>query len=61
MRVAVVVTCFNDTLFPGIGRAVVQVLERLGVQVEFPLLDHEEPIIDVGAGWSTLRWIARGG
>jgi len=29
------ITCFNDTLFPQTGRAVVAVLERLGVQVEF--------------------------
>src|SRR3712207_420902 len=37
MRVALFVTCFNDTLFPSTGRAVVEVLERLGREVEFPL------------------------
>ena len=37
MRVALFITCFNDTLFPETGRATVQVLERLGVQVDFPL------------------------
>jgi L-lactate dehydrogenase complex protein LldE len=37
MRVALFVTCFNDTLFPEAGRAVVTVLERLGCVVEFPL------------------------
>jgi L-lactate dehydrogenase complex protein LldE len=37
MRVALFVTCFNDTLFPGTGRAVVGVLERLGHMVSFPL------------------------
>jgi L-lactate dehydrogenase complex protein LldE len=37
MRVALFVTCFNDTLFPQTGRAVVELLERLGCQVEFPL------------------------
>ena len=37
MRVALFVTCFNDTLFPEAGRAVVEVLERVGVQVDFPL------------------------
>ncbi len=37
MRVALFITCFNDTLFPGTGRAVVRLLERLGHQVEFPL------------------------
>ncbi len=36
MRVALFVTCFNDTLFPGTGRAVVEVLERLGHEVTFP-------------------------
>jgi L-lactate dehydrogenase complex protein LldE len=37
VRVAVFVTCFNDTLFPDTGRAVVSLLERLGCSVEFPL------------------------
>jgi hypothetical protein len=36
VRVALFITCFNDTLFPRTGQAVVQVLERLGHQVEFP-------------------------
>jgi len=36
VRAALFITCFNDTLFPGTGRAVVELLERLGVQVEFP-------------------------
>ncbi|MGH3145664.1 MAG: (Fe-S)-binding protein [Rubrobacter sp.] len=35
-RVALFITCFNDTLFPETGRATVEVLERLGVGVEFP-------------------------
>ena len=37
MRVSLFVTCFNDTLFPQTGRAVVRLLERLGCQVDFPL------------------------
>jgi L-lactate dehydrogenase complex protein LldE len=37
MRVALFITCFNDTLFPETGQAVVRLLERLGHQVEFPL------------------------
>ncbi len=37
MRVALFITCFNDTLFPAAGRAVVEVLERVGCEVEFPL------------------------
>ena len=31
------VTCINDALYPDTGRAVVTLLERLGVQVDFPL------------------------
>jgi L-lactate dehydrogenase complex protein LldE len=37
MKVALFITCFNDTLFPGAGKAVVELLERLGCSVEFPL------------------------
>ena len=37
MRVSLFVTCFNDTLFPQTGRAVVTLLERLGCDVDFPL------------------------
>jgi len=37
MRVALFITCFNDTLFPATGRATVEVLERLGMEVDFPL------------------------
>jgi L-lactate dehydrogenase complex protein LldE len=36
MRVALFITCFNDTLFPATGRAVVELLERLGCEVAFP-------------------------
>ena len=36
MRVALFITCFNDTLFPEVGQAVVAVLERLRHTVEFP-------------------------
>lgn len=37
MRVALFITCFNDTLFPDTGRATVKVLERLGHEVAFPM------------------------
>ena len=37
MRVALFITCVNDTLFPDTGRATVRVLERLGHEVVFPL------------------------
>ncbi|OKH99145.1 Fe-S oxidoreductase [Streptomyces sp. CB02923] len=36
MRVALFVTCINDTLYPDTGRAVITLLERLGVEVGFP-------------------------
>ena len=35
MQIALFITCYNDTLFPETGKAVVTVLERLGHQVEF--------------------------
>ncbi|MFI8348028.1 (Fe-S)-binding protein [Streptomyces sp. NPDC085596] len=37
MRVALFLTCVNDTLYPDTGRAVVRLLSRLGVDVDFPL------------------------
>src|SRR5215218_6574136 len=37
VRVALFITCFNDTLFPETGKATVEILERLGVEVDFPL------------------------
>ena len=36
-RVSLFITCFNDTMFPQTGRAVVTVLERLGMTVDFSL------------------------
>jgi L-lactate dehydrogenase complex protein LldE len=35
MRASLFITCYNDTLFPETGRAVVTLLERLGVQLDF--------------------------
>jgi L-lactate dehydrogenase complex protein LldE len=37
VRASLFITCFNDTLFPETGRAVVALLERLGVDVDFPV------------------------
>ncbi|MGW2554386.1 (Fe-S)-binding protein [Streptomyces sp. NPDC001635] len=37
MRVALFLTCVNDTLYPNTGRAVVKLLSRLGVEVDFPM------------------------
>ena len=36
MQIALFITCYNDTLFPETGMAVVRVLERLGHTVVFP-------------------------
>ena len=37
MRASLFITCYNDTLYPETGRAVVTLLERLGVEVDFRL------------------------
>ena len=36
-RASLFITCFNDTMFPETGQAVVQLLERLDVGVDFPI------------------------
>jgi L-lactate dehydrogenase complex protein LldE len=36
VRIALFITCFNDTLAPEVGRAVVRLLRRLGHEVDFP-------------------------
>ncbi|MFL5775537.1 MAG: (Fe-S)-binding protein [Chloroflexota bacterium] len=36
MRVALFITCFNDLLFPDVGKATVRLLRRLGHEVDFP-------------------------
>ncbi len=36
MNISLFITCYNDTLFPETGMAVVHVLERLGHTVDFP-------------------------
>jgi L-lactate dehydrogenase complex protein LldE len=36
MKVALMLTCINDALFPETGKAVVRLLRRLGVDVDFP-------------------------
>lgn len=37
MRISLFITCFNDTLFPETGKAMVRLLERLGHRVDFPM------------------------
>ncbi|HET6625554.1 MAG TPA: (Fe-S)-binding protein [Nocardioidaceae bacterium] len=50
MRVALMVTCVNDAMFPGTGQAVVTLLRRLGVDVEFPLAQTccAQPMVNTG-------------
>jgi len=50
MRVALMVTCVNDTLFPEVGKAVVRLLRRLGVDVEFPQAQTccGQPMVNTG-------------
>ncbi|WP_234572580.1 (Fe-S)-binding protein [Rhodohalobacter sp. 614A] len=37
MQISLFITCFNDTLYPETGQAMVRLLERLGHSVDFPL------------------------
>ena len=50
MKVALMVTCVNDAMFPDTGRAVVTLLRRLGVDVEFPAQQAccGQPMVNTG-------------
>lgn len=50
MRVALMVTCINDALYPSTGQAVVRLLRRLGVEVEFPQAQTccGQPMVNTG-------------
>ena len=50
MRVALMVTCVNDALFPETGKAVLRLLRRLGVDVEFPTAQTccAQPMVNTG-------------
>ncbi|WP_182525359.1 (Fe-S)-binding protein [Nocardioides dongkuii] len=50
MRVALMVTCVNDAMFPETGKAVVTLLRRLGVDVEFPTAQTccAQPMVNTG-------------
>jgi L-lactate dehydrogenase complex protein LldE len=50
MRVGLMVTCVNDAMFPEAGRAVVTLLERLGVDVDFPAAQTccGQPMVNTG-------------
>jgi L-lactate dehydrogenase complex protein LldE len=36
MRVSLFIPCFIDSLYPHVGMAIVQVLERLGLEIDYP-------------------------
>jgi L-lactate dehydrogenase complex protein LldE len=50
MRVALMVTCVNDAMFPDTGKAVVTLLRRLGVDVDFPEAQTccAQPMVNTG-------------
>jgi L-lactate dehydrogenase complex protein LldE len=50
MRVALMVTCVNDAMFPDTGKAVVTLLRRLGVEVDFPAAQTccGQPMVNTG-------------
>jgi len=50
VRVALMVTCLNDALFPETGRNTVALLQRLGVDVEFPHAQTccAQPMVNTG-------------
>lgn len=50
MRVALMVTCINDAMFPAAGQAVVTLLRRLGVDVDFPAAQTccAQPMVNTG-------------
>lgn len=56
MRAALFVPCYVDTLFPETGRAVVTLLERLGVEVDFPAAQTCCGQMHVNTGYQREAW-----
>ena len=50
VRVALQITCVNDAMFPETGKAVVRLLRRLGVDVDFPAAQTccGQPMVNTG-------------
>ena len=50
MRVALMITCVNDAMFPETGKAVTRLLRRLGVEVAFPAAQTccAQPMVNTG-------------
>ena len=42
MKIALMITCLADALFPQVGKATVALLERLGNEVENPAHAHQQ-------------------
>ncbi len=61
MRVGLFITCVNDLMYPRTGRAVVSILERLGVEVDFPLAQTCCGQMHGNSGYDAHRLIAHFG
>jgi L-lactate dehydrogenase complex protein LldE len=50
VKVAVLVTCINDSMFPDTGKAVFRLLRRLGVDADFPAAQTccAQPMVNTG-------------
>ncbi|MFJ8647567.1 (Fe-S)-binding protein [Streptomyces sp. NPDC093546] len=61
MRVALFVTCVNDAVYPATGIAVVRLLRRLGVEVDFPAEQTccGQPQFNTGYRHETLPLVRR--
>ncbi|WP_267241980.1 (Fe-S)-binding protein [Streptomyces sp. PR69] len=61
MRVALFVTCVNDAVYPATGIATVELLERLGVTVDFPAGQTccGQPAFNTGYRRETLPLVRR--
>lgn len=60
MKVGLFIPCYVDQLYPGVGIATVEVLERLGVEVEYPAAQTccGQPMLNAGCG-DAARPLAR--
>jgi Fe-S oxidoreductase len=56
VRAALFITCFNDLLFPAVGAATVKVLERVGVDVEFPQEQTCRGQMHFNTGYRDTAW-----
>jgi L-lactate dehydrogenase complex protein LldE len=59
VKVGLFVTCLVDGLFPDVGRATVELLERLGHEVEFPLAQTCCGQMHVNSGYREVALVRR--